>query len=117
MCGVGFVSAPGGEHCAQQTAKPPQSIGKKKKNGEDNVLHRGQADRRDLFIAAKHKSVVGPWSLVVGRWPLWSAARVNSIVNLLPWDDSAQSVTKVTMRSDLGNRTCMAFRFPWKVSG
>jgi hypothetical protein len=56
-----------GVHVALRNLQAPQPIGQKKKNGEDNILHRSQADRRELFIAAEHKSVVGPWSLVVGH--------------------------------------------------
>ena len=44
----------------------PQPISQDQENGQDDVLHRSEADRRNFFITAKHKSVVGPWSLVLG---------------------------------------------------
>src|SRR5215831_13589536 len=36
--------------------QPPQSVGQNQENGEDDVLHRGQADGRNFFVAAEHRT-------------------------------------------------------------
>src|SRR5216683_5680207 len=47
--------------------QPPQPIGQHQKNDEDDVLHRSETGTRYFFVAAKHRLVVGRWSLVVSQ--------------------------------------------------
>src|SRR5262249_10090159 len=51
-----------GIHIALRNLQPPQAIGQKKKDDEDDVLYCRQAHLRGFFFAAEHKDVV-----IVGR--------------------------------------------------